>query len=389
MSSAHRRTTTAIIDQLLARPQRFNFFQAVSLLLQHLQEQGVALDKALVGHVRFENSVSLAFPASDIEALRVDRATAIDAASRAVQGPSQGRLHRVALTPTFMGFLGLHGALPNHYTQAVADLQHSTKDEGVRAFLDIFQTRIVALFYQAWRKYRIEYTIGCEIDEFLPLLLSLTGLRAHGHARGAALSAHEEVAPAASDGHIDTALFGHYAGLLRQRPVSGNILASVLTDYFGVPITAHENVGYWDDLADDELWRHGAPRMVLGERTVLGARMWRPDLRVRLTIGPLTRAQFNRFGPKTTRIKALTQLLAVFGSPTLSYEVALVLRAHDVESLAFAAQGARQQTFGDGTFLCTRPSKVDRVGMRFALRPLAPLPPRHTVALAPSPVPFA
>jgi type VI secretion system protein ImpH len=371
MSTTYRRAAPSIIERLLTRPQRFNFFQAVSLLLLHMKEHGVAPDKALIAHLRFENSLSLGFPSSDIEALRTELDTALDAAA---QPPANGRLRRIAITPTFMGFLGLHGALPNHYTQCVADLQHAIGDEGVRAFLDIFQTRLVALFYEAWRKYRVETTIGCDDDELLPMLLSLTGLRAGIAAHSPECRGGLAAGSAGDgDGSIDTALFAHHAGLLRQRPVSAATLARVLADYFRVPIAARETAGYWDDLAPDEMWRHGAPGMVMGERTVLGTRMWRPDLRICLTIGPLTRVQFESFSPKTARIKALTQLLAVFGKLTLSYEIALVLRAQDLESLAFAAAGTRRQTIGHGIFLRTRPSKEDRVGMRFVVQALAPL----------------
>ncbi|WP_426197399.1 type VI secretion system baseplate subunit TssG [Massilia sp. DWR3-1-1] len=388
MSTTYRRAAPSIIERLLTRPQRFNFFQAVSLLLLHMKEQGVAPDKALIAHLRFENSLSLGFPSSDIEALRTELETALDAADAAdaaAQAPANGSLRGIAMTPTFMGFLGLHGALPNHYTQCVADLQHATGDEGVRAFLDIFQTRIVALFYEAWRKYRVETTIGCDGDEFLPMLLSLPGLRA-----GVAAQAPESRGGLAAgsagngdgDGSIDTAVFAHHAGLLRQRPVSAATLARVLTDYFRVPIAARETVGYWDDLAPDEMWRHGAPGMVMGERTVLGTRMWRPDLRICLTIGPLTRAQFESFSPKTARIKALTQLLAVFGKLTLSYEIALMLRGQDLESLAFAAPGRRRQTIGHGIVLRTRPGKEDRVGMRFVVQALAPLPSGGSLSIA-------
>lgn len=376
MSTTYTRAAPTIFERLLTNPQRFYFFQAVSLLLLHLKEQGVAPHKALIGHLRFENSLSLGFPSSDIEALRIELETAIDAATAAAQPSRGGRLRHIAITPTFMGFLGLHGTLPNHYTQAVADLQHANKDDAVRAFFDIFQTRIVALFYDAWRKFRVEYTIGCDGDEFLPTLLSLTGrqARATPHIQESTSVLTAESA-GAGQSCIDTTVFAHYAGILRQRPIGSDILARVLTDYLGVTITARETVGYWDNLGPAEMWRLGSPCTVLGERTVLGKRMWRPDLRICLTIGPLTRTQFEGFTPKTARIKAITRLVAVFGNPTLSYEIALVLRVQDVERLAFAAPGSRPQAIGYGTFMITQASKRDRIGMRFVVQALAPLPP--------------
>ena len=61
------------------------------------------------------------------------------------------------------------GALPAHYTERIAAHGLYERDDGPRAFLDTFSNRTLSLFYQAWRKYRLElkYQGGAK-DGFLP-----------------------------------------------------------------------------------------------------------------------------------------------------------------------------------------------------------------------------
>ena len=51
------------------------------------------------------------------------------------------------------------------------------RDSSARALLDVFTNRPTALFYAAWRKYRLplKYQLDGQ-DAFLPLLMSLAGL---------------------------------------------------------------------------------------------------------------------------------------------------------------------------------------------------------------------
>jgi type VI secretion system protein ImpH len=345
MRTPPQQPDAGLIARLLAEPQRFEFFQAVRLLLLWLGEQGVSPRSALERHLRFRNSLALGFPAGQVEAI-------------APEGLASGLPPQFRLTPTFMGLLGAHGALPSHVTERIAAWESSQADaqlaEAPRAFLDIFTTRMLALFYGAWRKYRIEHAVAEGSDGFLPLLLALAGF-----APGAA---HDEV--------IDATL-ARYAGVLRQRPASGVVLARVLSHHFGVPVALQEGVGHWDTLAPDEQSVLGA-RAVLGQVAVLGERCWRPDLRVRVRIGPLRRAQFERFLPSGPGAQALRSLLGLFAAPTLCYEVVLVLARSEVQPARLAGG---PQGLGRDSFMIAGPAVHDRADMVYDLRPMPPMPP--------------
>jgi type VI secretion system protein ImpH len=354
MRTPPQQPAAGLIARLLAEPERFEFFQAVRLLLLWLGEQGVPPRRALERHLRFRNSLALGFPAGQVEAI-------------APQAAADGVAPQFHLTPTFMGLLGAHGALPSHFTERIAAWESSQPDaelaEAPRAFLDIFTTRMLALFYGAWRKYRVEHAVsGLDAgDGFLPLLLALAGF-----------------APGVAHEGVMDATLARYAGVLRQRPASGVVLARVLSHHFGVQVALQEGIGYWDALAPDEQsvlggrgGRGAQSGAVLGEAAVLGQRCWRPDLRVRVRIGPLSRTQFERFLPHGSGARTLRTLLGLFAAPTLGYEVVLVLARGELRPVRLAGG---PQSLGRDSFLITAPALQDRADMVYDMRPMAPLP---------------
>ena len=126
---------------LRTEPYRFEFFQAVRIL-ERLFQHSVGTDANPEDEVvRFRAHQSLLFPPSEIYGI--------------VEQPD-GRL---SMTVAFMGLTGPSGALPRHYTELVIDrLRH--KDRTLRDFLDLFNHRLIALFYRAWQKNR--FWIGYE-----------------------------------------------------------------------------------------------------------------------------------------------------------------------------------------------------------------------------------
>jgi type VI secretion system protein ImpH len=331
-----------LIARLLAEPQRFDFVQAVRLLLLALDARGIPEQRALARHLRFTNSLALAFPPSQIEA--------------AAREPDGYRL-----TPSFMGLLGAHGALPLHVTERLLALPADAPEgQSARAFLDMFSTRMLALWFQAWQKYRVEHLVAGPRDGFLPLLLALAGV--------------PDGATFAPAGVPDTALAA-FAGLLRRRPVSAAVLGRVLTSHFGVAVRVQEGVAHWDRLASFEQSVLGT-NALLGRRALLGARSWRPDLRVRVRIGPLDRARYDHFLPGAPGARALRTLLGLFAVPTLAYDIVLVLRRADLSRVQLSPSGRR---LGLDSYLLSAPATTDRADLRYELRPLAPLPPLPAV----------
>ena len=70
MRTPQRRIDPGVAQQLLARPQRFEFFQALRILERLFTRQGDKPADVVSHRLRFGNSMSLGFPASEIESAR-------------------------------------------------------------------------------------------------------------------------------------------------------------------------------------------------------------------------------------------------------------------------------------------------------------------------------
>jgi type VI secretion system protein ImpH len=382
MQATHRRRDTGLIRALLRNPHRFGFFQTVRILERWLVRRGSAPHgQAVADRLRFPNSASLAFPASEIAAIEgydadgqkfSDGAVSVGGAVGAVApndvvagAPASGdigtdalgKIERISLTPAFFGLLGAQGALPHYYTETLADHESHTRSRGVRAFLDIFSTRATALFYGAWKKYRLPVRHELDKDHhFLPLLLALGGL-GHPTLRNRLRDG--------DDGVFDESL-AHYAAALQQRPVSSAYLERVLADYFGLPVRIEPFVGKWYAVLPIHYTRLGEPSAVLGVEAKVGERVWLRNLRLRVWIGPLNLCDFKEFLPFGARARALGRLLGLMMGTGYEYEVCLVLRKEDVHGCVLDGAGAAR--LGYDTFLCTQAAEQDRDDVAYELQ---------------------
>ena len=342
MPRTQRRRHASVIQQLLDAPQRFECFQVLRLLLAWLAEHGIDEHAALAKVMRFDNSVSLRFPASQVETLTTNGIADADALLQALLS---GHVHHIHITPAFMGLLGCQGSLPSHYSERIAAHQYSERENSPRAFLDLFSSRAVVLFYQAWQKYRIEQ--AGHSGDFLTRLLALAACRPSQ----------------------DEAAAGLYSGLLQQRNISSVVMARILADHFGVPCHIDEATGAMDVLAPREQTALGMANAVLGQRATVGERCRRPDLAVRLRLGPLTAEQHAGFLPRAPASAALRHMLMLFRQPLVRYDIVLVLRASDVRGMALTATG--QAGLGRNSFLgdATTPRHRDDMHYEMQLMP--------------------
>lgn len=350
------------INRLLNTPHGFEFHQAVRLLHAHLRRLP-AQDRPAI---RFRNTLSLCFPASEVMA--IDHHTGPVAPALATNGQhelAEGEaLKRIEITPAFMGLLGATGALPLAYSEQFAQRESTGRDGAARAFLDIFQHRAVTLFHEAWRKHRLPLQFEADRRErYLPLVLSLAGLGE---------PALRQRLRGAEGGVADDAL-AFYAGLLQRKAVSAQHLQRVLGDYFAVPVQITQFVGRWFDLDADCQVSLGETPFRLGHDTVLGSRVWQRDLRVRISIGPMNRALHQRFLPGGPAALALRELLTLVSGVSLEYEVHLTLRAADVLGACLSSEPGESYgpRLGWDSFLLSQPSTQDREEAAYDLHAMA------------------
>lgn len=344
MHTEKRQHAAVMIAHLRATPYRYRFAQLLNLLVRMLRQQGIPYRQAFSRVLRFRNSLSLAFPASEIEGMQIEPA---DAAG----GP------RIHITPTFIGLLGASGTLPLHDTERAAARTSLGTDESWKPFIDLFTNRVVGLFYEAWGKYRVEHGLDTRAeDDLLPRLSALGGLRpaSFGPARPYA-SIHPEVA-------------GYYAGLLRTRPIAASTVERVLRDYFGVPVRVEEFVGAWDPIPAKMRSTLGVTDPTLGFGAALGTRTWRNDLRIRLHIGPLDEAKARAFLPHGCSHAALKEMVGLFAVPAVQYEIRLLLDEPCLKPLTLRTKGADRRRLGLNAFLTVTAGKASRADIRSVLR---------------------
>jgi type VI secretion system protein ImpH len=308
----------ALEERLRTEPYLFEFFQAVRLLERFLPEKvevgKFAPPSAEV--VRFQANSTLAFPASEIQAL-----------TWPAKGPVQMKVN-------FMGLTGPEGVLPLNYTVFLAERARAG-DSSAADFFDIFNHRITSLFFQAWEKYRfwIAYERG-DRDQFSHHLLDLIGLGTPGlQARQAVLD--------------DTLLF--YSGLLAQHPRSAVALEQILSDYFDVPVEVEQFAGGWYGVdTSDQCSFEGRNSYSeqLGIGAVVGNEVWDQTARVRLKIGPLSLAQYEEFLPTGSAFEPLRILTRFFSNDEFDFEVQLVLNRDEVPRCELGAEAESAPRLG-------------------------------------------
>lgn len=339
-----------VIDRLLSEPYRFEFFQAVRVLETWLRQNGVAQGDVLADWLRFGNRLSLAFPASDIEALAPVGAGALGSGADLQEALRAGRLEHISITPAFMGLLGSSGVLPLHYTQRVAAHEQEQNDLAPRAFFDMLSTQSLGFFHQAWAHHRPECMVDAEGgDGFLPLLRAIAG--------------HS----APDDSAIADEVLAFHAAQFSRRAVPACTIASTLAEYFDVPFELEQLIGSWEDLPAADQARIGGVNVELASGVLLGGRIYRRDTRARLRIGPLNREQFESFLPHGAAARALEQMLGMFCGAGISFEVRLILDRREVHGAKLASNS--QARLGLDAFVLEGTTGTHREDIRYLLRP--------------------
>ncbi len=360
MLASKRKSELSVIQRLLNEPYRFQFFQAVRLFELWLKQNGVPSETAVEEYLRFQNRTSLSFPASELETIQAYPQQKDESAQSLLALLQNGELDYIGITPAFMGFLGSNGALPTHYTESIAEHILYERDAGPKAFLDTFSNRAVALFYKAWRKYRLEFKYEIDgQDQFLPLLLSLAGV---GHKK------LQDRLSSNSVGVFDQSI-GFYAAALRQRPASAEYMAGVLSEYFGLPLSIEQFIGCWYQVPRNQQTVIGTTNSTLGSDALIGARVWQRNLRMRVVIGPLNRKDFGDFLPGGRSARSLEKMLTLFTNVCFEYEIQLILAKPAVQGMSFA-NATETGRLGWDTFLITEEALGDRKDVRYEIHAL-------------------
>jgi type VI secretion system protein ImpH len=335
-AAAEPQSARAVADKLervaallRADPHSFGFFQAIRLLERLFPER---------------DPVGSSDPAREVVRLRVNPALGFPASE--IQGLDLGA-DQPTMMINFMGLVGPQGVLPHQYSLLVADRLRA-RDAALADFLDLFHHRLLSLFYQAWRRYR--FTIAREDGARDPLAAHLRDLIGMG------LDTTHERQP-----FPDEALI-HRAGLLAAQARGGVGLEQLLQEFFDVPAEVQQFVGGWYALQPGDRCAIGdedSAGSQLGGGAVAGDEIWDQQARVRIRLGPLTRAQYDSFLPESPGFASLTALLRYYSHDQFEFEVQLVLRSDDVPAVHLGVAPDDAQRLGWTTWIRSAPRTRD------------------------------
>jgi len=291
-----------IAEWLDREPYCFEFFQAVRLLARMYPWRQVVgrFSNPSEEIARFGAHSNIAFPASEIQEIQ--------------RPPDQP----VEMRVNFMGMTGPSGVLPLAYSDFVMERLRA-RDRTLRDFLDVFNHRMISLFYQAWEKYRyyIPYERG-ERDRFSHHVLALIGLGTPG------LQDRQDV-------QDDSLLF--YSGLLALHTRSATAFRQLLSDYFNAPVEIEQFVGAWYPVEVESQCCLGEGLNYserLGYGAVVGDEVWDQQSRVRIQIGPLSLERYMEFLPGGEAYRHLRALAQFFAGQEFDLEAQLILKRPEV-----------------------------------------------------------
>ena len=335
MAAEDRGEGPGLSRDLFDAPYRFDFFQAVRILEHRRRElerprrggpgRAPSRPHAPVGHddpgnefVRFRALPSLSFPPGAIARL-------VEAAGDRGDGRPAAPSEMVV---SFLGLTGPSGVLPRHYTELMLN-RIRDKDHSLRDFLDLFNHRLISLFYRAWEKFRLplgyERSRSDDPDRKPDLatwaLYCLVGLGTEG-LRGRS--------------SVDDRVFLYFGGHFAHFPRSASALEGLLGEYLGPPVRIEPLQGQWLVLGrenqasmPDRLHAEGRNNQ-LGVNLIVGERFWDIQSKFRVRVGPLDWELFRSLMPVGSLLEPLRDLTRSYVGPDLDFDVQPVVESREV-----------------------------------------------------------
>lgn len=239
------------------------------------------------------------------------------------------------------GLFGPNGALPQHLTEYVQERILHNRDETIARFCDIFQHRMILLFYRAWADCQAVTSLDRpERDIFGRFVGSLAGYGQESLKNRDAVPDYLKL---------------HHAGHLARQTRNPEGLVRPLGALLGVPVALKEYCLQWLRLGLGDRTRlssvtlagakspHrvelGAASSRLGQGAIAGARV--PDVqhKFRLLIGPMLLTEFERYLPGAIRFLQVRDWVRNYLGVEFAWDARLVLKRDEVPATRLGAYG--------------------------------------------------
>lgn len=293
------------IQALIDNPSEHDFYKAVFVLQQQLVSDKSKYNK--VGYdslpkselVRFKADQHLGFPGQSISKIKVK--DNIDKDKTAVE-----------MYVSFMGLTGISGALPQHYSELVLE-RLKLKDTGMRDFYDLFNHRLISLFYRAWEKYRFSVNYqnnsNSSPDSFTSVLGKLSG---------------------------EHAIKQYYAGIFNKKIRTIDGLTLILKDFTQCDVSIKQFQGRWQKLSTMDQTRLGGRKSPEGQfaafgiDATIGSKVWDINSAIAIVIKPTANTEIHTFLPGQETSRMLKSLITSYLGVAIKFKVHLEIETRQI-----------------------------------------------------------
>ena len=301
----------SVIDDLINTPTAYEFIQ-VTRLLRHMPY--TAATQYWANDFKFNSSLNLNFPASEIETLTLEN----------------GQIH---LTNLIIGLTGIQGALPYTYTHK---MKHSSRQQKLETinFLGLFNHKLTAQYVDASLTYHlpIRYEIEKEND-YLDILHALNGY----------VSSQQDQA------ELDD-YFAEFSGLMQGQNNTVYALKTMLSCIFKADFEIKEFIEEKFKLDETQKTTLGSLNTsLLGINNFCGESIPQIDGKIEIQVGPLSKKDYFNFMPKQKLSEKLKFFLSTWCSPTVVVDLRLILKKEEMQPLCLNSNS--QFGLSQGAFL--------------------------------------
>lgn len=301
MGSTEWQSGASLKERLFKEFYRFSFFKAVSLI-ENLFPGKRPLGKTLTPDeepVHFSSKIGLSFPASDISKIEHSKE----------EKP-------VDMEVAFMGLIGPSGVLPHWYNEQAVERVHN-KDFTLKAFYDIFNHRLISLFYLAWKKHKLSanYLPGSK-DKISSCFLNLVGL-----------GTPELIGML---GLPDKSMVYYFSGLLSRPVVSAVTIESTIGYFANTTVNVQQFVEQLLPISQEDQTQIGMVNSQLGVNAICGDYFYENKSKFRVKMGPMGYSNFQRLLPSGDMLGSTFSLVKYMVGIEYEFDVTLMLKREEV-----------------------------------------------------------
>ena len=313
MAAQKRKQNPSVRQTLMEEGCRFNFFKAVHLLEGYAGGRAPGRGLSPRGEfLRFRVRPGFSFPASDVQCIRNGDKSA-----------------GTEMTVNFMGLIGPKGVLPDWYNEH-AQHQVYRKDYAFTDFLDMFHHRLLSLFYQAWKKYRLAENFRVDgNDRISRSLADLTGMTPEDRQQDPRFYKYAR----------NRLIF--FAGMAARCVPTAAAIKAVVSHAVGAPAEVEQFVPRMLPVHAHDRTCLGRNNSTLQKNAMCGARVRDIGTYFIVRLGPLTWEKYLAFQPRSRNLALVHQLVGRLAGMEYEFEIQLIVKGPEVPGLCLGgSQGA-------------------------------------------------